>query len=105
MLLVSTPIIASSQTLTWLGTLANGTNSTAYGVSDDGSMVVGEADGEGISGNAFLWKASNKRMQSLPNFGELSRAYGISSDGTTIVGTVLENDFAYAVRWINSTIR
>lgn len=104
MLLVSTPIIASSQTLTWLGTLANGTNSTAYGVSDDGSMVVGEANGEGISSNAFLWKANNKEMRSLPNFGEFSTAYGISSNGSVIVGGIYENDTLYAVRWVNSTI-
>jgi len=33
-----------SQTLTWLGVLPSGTFSAAYGVSADGSVVVGKAN-------------------------------------------------------------
>jgi probable HAF family extracellular repeat protein len=53
-----------SQSLTWLGTLPGGTYSVAYGVSADGSVVVGVADNASGDDRAFRWTASGG-MQDL----------------------------------------
>jgi uncharacterized membrane protein len=79
-----------------LGFLPGTTQSTAYAVSADGSVVVGVSSGA-IS-EPFIWTASGG-MQSLQDVltnqyglgSELSgwnlvSATGISADGTTIVG-------------------
>jgi probable HAF family extracellular repeat protein len=79
-----------SQSLTWLGTLggAYSYSSYAYGVSADGSVVVGESDGR-----AFRWTASggmedlNTTYANLLTPGSyLERATAISPDGRYIVG-------------------
>ncbi|MGQ9791928.1 MAG: hypothetical protein ACUVR7_14940, partial [Armatimonadota bacterium] len=51
-----------SQTLTWLGTLG-GSFSRAYGVSADGSVVVGESYDASYRVHAFRWE--NGVMQNL----------------------------------------
>lgn len=71
-------------------------NVRAFGVSGDGSVVVGEATETELSGSkpaAFLWTQS-QRMQKLIDVlnsagvqtPALGRACGVSSDGMTIVG-------------------
>jgi uncharacterized membrane protein len=76
-----------SQSLTWLGTLGGGFN-WAYGVSADGSVVVG---GAGI--NAFRWTASGGMedlnttyAHLLTNGSFLWTAKAISPNGRYIVG-------------------
>jgi len=80
--------------------LGGGTNSTAYGVSADGSVVVGQGY-FGPANNAFRWTQAGG-MQSLGtlNGGSSSLANGVSADGSTIVGWA--NDGASdqrAFRW------
>jgi len=80
-----------SQSLTWLGTLG-GDWSWAYGVSADGSVVVGYAYAAGQA-RAFRWTASrgmedlNITYASLLTDGSLLwEAFAISPDGRYIVG-------------------
>ena len=72
-----------SQSITWLGTL--GGNSYAYGVSGDGSFVVGQAYKLYNQYRAFRWTAGGG-MQDLGTLGGNSRAYGVSGDGSVVVG-------------------
>jgi len=69
-----------SQSITWLGTLGGG-ESLAYGVSANGSVVVGWSDGR-----AFRWTAAGG-MQDLGTLGgDKSAAFGVSADGSVVVG-------------------
>jgi probable HAF family extracellular repeat protein len=71
--------------LTWLGTL-DGNWSTAYGVSADGSVVVGVACYAAGYGRAFRWTAA-RGMQNLGTLGGWgSVALGVSADGSVVVG-------------------
>jgi probable HAF family extracellular repeat protein len=68
-----------------LGTLG-GDWSWAYGVSADGSVVVGWASNAAGQGRAFRWTASGG-MQDLGTLGgDMERAYGVSADGAVVVG-------------------
>ncbi len=71
--------------MTGLGTLG-GYTSTAYGVSSDGSAVVGRAQpASSFDFKASLWTDS---VQNLGTLGGLeSEAYDISGDGSIVVGT------------------
>jgi probable HAF family extracellular repeat protein len=78
--------------LTWLGTLSGGW-STAYGVSADGSVVVGEAQNAAGLHRAFRWTASGGMedlnityAHLLTNGSKLYRANAISPDGRYVVG-------------------
>ncbi|GAB4311731.1 MAG: hypothetical protein Kow00127_01850 [Bacteroidales bacterium] len=91
---------ATSQSLTWLGTLG-GYESRANGVSDDGSMVVGYAYNEtGWQKRAFLWTAETGMMD-LGTLGDSnSGARDISSDGSVIAGwSIDDTSFVKAVTW------
>jgi uncharacterized membrane protein len=70
----------------WLGVLPGVVFDTAYGVSGDGSVVVG-----GNSGR-WRWTAANG-LEQLPFY-----AYAISADGAVVVG----DDVGGAVRWTSS---
>ena len=71
--------------LTWLGTLG-GNQSEAWGVSADGSVVVGWATNAAEYTRAFRWTASGG-MQDLGTLGgRRSSASGVSADGTVVAG-------------------
>jgi probable HAF family extracellular repeat protein len=68
-----------------LGTLG-GDQSAAYGVSADGSVVVGETINAAGYYRAFRWTAA-WGMQDLGTLGGgWSKAYGVSADGSVVVG-------------------
>ena len=71
--------------------VTTGTQSIAIAVSDDGSVVVGEAtDGSGFW-RAFRWTAATG-MQDIGTLGgPESAAYATNKDGSVIVGTSLTN--------------
>jgi probable HAF family extracellular repeat protein len=91
--------VAWSQSLTWLGTLGGGW-SKAYGVSADGSVVVGEAINAAGQSRAFRWTASGG-MQDLGTLGGgRSEASGVSADGAVVVGYAYNAAGYYrAFRW------
>jgi len=85
---------AQQPSLIWLGTLG-GSSSVAYGVSADGSVVVGMA-----GDTAFRWTASTGMQLLETPFLHRSAASAVSADGTTIVGSIEEPGYRYrAVRW------
>jgi uncharacterized membrane protein len=90
-----TPVPWTGAAFRGLGFLPGGASSQAYGVSADGTTVVGQA--AAASGNeAFRW-TSGGGMQSLgmPD----SDARGASADGSVIVGTELGSNPVRAYRW------
>jgi uncharacterized membrane protein len=60
--------------------------STAYAVSADGAVIVGQ--GVGAAGpEAALWRAGAMAgLGDLPGGAFFSEAFGVSADGTTVVG-------------------
>ncbi len=93
-----------------LGDLPGGAyNSNAFGVSANGSVIVGESASTNSSSNAawneaFRWTQSGG-MQALGdlsggNFGSL--AWNISADGNVIVGQGVSHNGYEAFRWTSS---
>jgi len=90
---------AQAQSFSDLGTLAGSSVSEAWGVSADGSVVVG------ASGNrAFRWTSAG--MVDLGTLGGFySHAYGVSADGSVVVGnSSLANNSRRAFRWAGGTM-
>ncbi len=89
-----------------LGDLPGGeTTSSAYDVSGDGSIVVGDSNAgspDDDSPTAFIWDSGNgiRNLKDVleTDYGldltdwQLQRATGISDDGNTIVGTGINPD-------------
>ncbi len=94
--------VAWSQSITWLGTLGGG-GSGAFGVSADGSVVVGVAYNAAGEYRAFRWTAAGG-MQDLGTLGgDLSGARGVSADGSVVVGWAENADWQWrAFRWTAS---
>jgi probable HAF family extracellular repeat protein len=86
-----------------LGFLPGGNFSLASGVSANGSVVVGQANGDTTSHSSFRWTAATgmQPLPAAPGFDFSYGASGISADGSVIVGTnankngVLSADHAY----------
>jgi len=86
-----------------LGTLG-GSQSIAYAVSADGSVVVGRAHVPGNKWHAFRWAGGT--IQDLGTLGGTeSEAYSVSADGTIVVGRAqITGDSAWhAFFWTPST--
>jgi probable HAF family extracellular repeat protein len=84
-----------------LGYLPGGSSSQAYGVSADGSTVVGY----GYPGHeAFRW-TSDSGMVALGDSTFSSFAYGVSADGSTVVGygDLIPGLGLEAFRWTQAT--
>jgi probable HAF family extracellular repeat protein len=72
----------------WLGTLPDGGESEAWGVSADGSVVVGLAHNAAGQRRAFRWTVAGgmRDLGALPG-GMESVATGVSADGSVVVGS------------------
>lgn len=65
----------------------------AIATTDDGSMVIGNGDGEtsgATGGNPWLWVAREGGGGELTSLGGDARVYGIAQDGSMIVGSRAE---------------
>ncbi len=71
-----------------LGVLPGETRSFAWGISGDGSVVVGHAETGTVTGEAFRWTAATgmKGIGKLTPGSTISMALAVSRDGMTIVG-------------------
>ncbi len=65
---------------------ANNSVSSAYGISADGSVVVGLSRTTSGKTHAFLWDTANGMVDMGSLQGQSSRANAISGDGTVVVG-------------------
>jgi probable HAF family extracellular repeat protein len=104
---------AASADFSGLGFLdATSLSTNAYGVSADGSIVVGTSNESGTPPQAFIWSATGG-MQPLGvlNFptgpGSDSAAAAVSSDGSTVVGASAQGRGSSAqgeaFRWTRAT--
>lgn len=85
-LLLSIDLSAQQPTLNWIGTLG-GNGSHIYGISADGSTVVGVSTNSSYEERAFRWTLVNG-MENLGTLGgSKSKALAISADGSIIVGS------------------
>jgi probable HAF family extracellular repeat protein len=103
LLFVATVGWSQQPSLTWLGTLPDGGWSWAYGVSADGSVVVGMAYNAAEQLRAFRWTRATG-MEDLGTLGGgRSEAWGVSADGSVVVG-MAENAAGQrrAFRWTRS---
>ncbi|MBL8200979.1 MAG: hypothetical protein JNK40_08410 [Chromatiales bacterium] len=83
---------AIADSFTPLGYLPNGYDSTARGVSDDGSVVVGQSNQR-----AFRWTSAGGMETIGGAYG--STALGVSADGNVIVGSNPTSSGNDAFRW------
>lgn len=99
-LLIAFPAAALGQAvgITDLGMFAGGNRSTAYGVSSNGNVVVGEfADPASGSFRAFRWdQAIGMISLGSLNGGLSSLAWSVNRDGSTIVGSADDGAIAFA---------
>ena len=79
---------------------------SAYGVSADGSVVVGNSSFNG-SPRAFRWvQGGNMVSLGTLNGTDLSYAHGVSANGQVVVGYAVDygQSFQRAFRWTNGTM-
>jgi len=86
-----------------LGYLPGGGDSYAYGVSADGSTIVGESNGPSLH-QAFRWTASGgmQGLGYLPG-GSFSAANDVSADGSVIVGSARNTTVWVGFRWTEAS--
>ena len=73
-----------------LGYLPGGWNSVAFGISADGTVVVGTSSSSSSGNQAFRWTQSSGMTNAGLGYltgDNLSWAYGVSGDGSVVVGT------------------
>lgn len=98
---LAVPFTADAASFIGLGDLPGGIlNSSARGVSSDGSVVVGSsASTHGTE--AFRWTSTNGMVSlgDLPGGAVLSQASGVSADGSVVVGLSQSANGNEAFRW------
>jgi probable HAF family extracellular repeat protein len=96
-------LFAQQPTFNWLGTIG-GNFSRAFGVSANGSVVVGVSNTSNYEERAFRWTLANG-MENLGTLGgNQSIANAVSADGSIIVGWSRDaNDIKRAFKWTAAT--
>jgi len=107
--LITSPQIKAEDDFTDLGFLPNAAfnDSRSYGVSADGSVVVGYGRNANSDAEAFRWVDGTMiGLGFLPNAGtDSSAAYGVSADGSVVVGYSYDaNSDLEAFRWVDGTM-
>lgn len=97
---------AVAQRLVWLGSLPDGFESEALGVSSQGPVVAGTARDSNGYVRAFRWTEA-EGMRDLGTFGGVvARGHAISDDGQTIVGFSSDaQGRLVAFRWQGGTMQ
>ncbi|MGA9213501.1 T9SS type A sorting domain-containing protein [Kaistella sp.] len=93
----------TTQVWTFLGTLSPNAGSSAWGMTSDGSTVVGLGDFGGYLGRAVKWSQATGFVDiGTTVAGSSSRANGISDDGSMVVGWQ-DDDYGdrFGVYWKN----
>ncbi len=96
--LISAAATANSQQFTNAGVLPGGTASTAFGISGDGSVLVGRSESTG-GNRAFRWTPSGMTDLGLLAGGSTANAISTSYDGSVVVGACITTNGARAFRW------
>lgn len=92
----------ATQTWQYLGTISENAGSSAWGMTSDGSTVVGLGDFGGFLGNAVKWSEAGGFVDLGTTFpGASSRANGINDDGSIIVGWQDDDLDRFGVYWKN----
>ncbi|MDP2153232.1 MAG: autotransporter domain-containing protein [Methylotenera sp.] len=96
----------AADAFTGLGFLGTGTHSGAYGVSADGSVVVGFSNNSynGSDYEAFRWTNNGMTGLGFLGTGSYSEAYGVSADGSVVVGVSDNGTYYEAFRWTNNVM-
>ncbi len=96
-------LFAQQPTFNWLGSLG-GNFSRAFGVSANGSVVVGVSNTSTYQERAFRWTLANG-MENLGTLGgNQSVANAVSADGSIVVGYSRDNnDIKRAFKWTAAT--
>lgn len=99
--LVTTSSLAQEATFEGLGDLPGGLfRSAAFGVSANGSVVVGESSSENGGQEAFRWENGDMEgLGALEGDPFSSSAYDVSADGSVVVGRTLSMRGWEAFRW------
>ena len=88
----------------------NGTHSKAYGISRDGSTIVGMSQSGGLLGDieAYAWTQAGgmKELPGLPGQSTIENfAMAVNADGSVIVGKGNGPDnYRHAVRWVDGVV-
>jgi probable HAF family extracellular repeat protein len=91
----------------FLGSLGGTEGGETFGVSPDGTILVGYSSSADFQYDAFRWTAAGG-MVALPRLTTVnqmqSRALAISADGSILVGSISVNSMANpkAAKWVNS---
>jgi probable HAF family extracellular repeat protein len=91
-------------TMTSLGTLGGGAYSSAWGVSSDGQVIIGDSDSTGNLLHAFKYVGTT--MTDLGTFGgSYSSARAASADGSVIVGgSQYPSSDVHAFKYVGTTM-
>lgn len=87
-----------------LGFLSGGNSSQAYGISYDGSVIVGTGNSSNFVSEAFIWTSGTGMvgLGTLDGTGQ-SQANAVSGDGSIIVGSSNIGYNIEAFRWTTET--
>lgn len=99
--LLGATLSTHAASITRLGGLHTSISSTAFGISADGRVVVGDSWNADLNREAFRWtaEAGMAGLGDFPGGDFRSTAFGTSADGNVVVGRSTTADVERAFRW------